>query len=221
MRRRGFTLIELLVVIAIIAILAAILFPVFARARENARKTTCLSNVKQLGNAMMMYVQDYDERFPGYYPPWPETGPGSSWWEGIYPYVKNDKVFVCPSYPRQQTTWSYNAHVFPLMPSYGANASVANNGLQMAKLTEPASILLLGDCCHTMGSNDWRFAWPKAPSILGASPNACTITTNTEAQERATVHLGGSNIAFCDGHAKWMSATEIYANGTGKYTTVR
>ena len=68
MRRKGFTLIELLVVIAIIAILAAILFPVFARARENARKSNCLSNLKQLGNGMMMYVQDYDECFTGYFP---------------------------------------------------------------------------------------------------------------------------------------------------------
>ncbi|MBM3498472.1 MAG: DUF1559 domain-containing protein [Armatimonadetes bacterium] len=91
-RSQGFTLIELLVVIAIIAILAAILFPVFARAREKARQTSCLSNVKQLGLGVMMYCQDYDETYPGYYPPWPATVPspqGCSWWEGIYPYVKN------------------------------------------------------------------------------------------------------------------------------------
>ena len=73
-KRRGFTLIELLVVIAIIAILAAILFPVFAQAREKARAATCVSNLKQIGNAMMMYVQDYDERLPG------AASPGSNDW---------------------------------------------------------------------------------------------------------------------------------------------
>ena len=73
MSRRGFTLIELLVVIAIIAILAAILFPVFAKAREKARQTSCLSNVKQLGLGLMMYAQDYDEKLPSYLPPWTPT----------------------------------------------------------------------------------------------------------------------------------------------------
>jgi prepilin-type N-terminal cleavage/methylation domain-containing protein/prepilin-type processing-associated H-X9-DG protein len=96
MRRQGFTLIELLVVIAIIAILAAILMPVFAQAREKARQTSCLSNFKQVGTGMMMYVQDYDESYPvsrlsdG-------TGVFSSWKYGILPYVKNLQVYTCPS----------------------------------------------------------------------------------------------------------------------------
>ncbi len=95
MKRHGFTLIELLVVIAIIAILAAILFPVFARAREKARANTCLSNIKQLTLAVLMYIQDYDEVFqPCRMPGWPA--------EGIYatlrPYVKNDSLYTCPSY---------------------------------------------------------------------------------------------------------------------------
>ncbi|NPV45908.1 MAG: DUF1559 domain-containing protein [Armatimonadetes bacterium] len=92
--RRGFTLIELLVVIAIIAILAAILFPVFARAREQARRTSCLSNLKQLALAAMMYGQDYDELLPV------GATQGNSLWnvvQGLYPYVKNSQVFYCPS----------------------------------------------------------------------------------------------------------------------------
>ncbi|NLO06641.1 MAG: DUF1559 domain-containing protein [candidate division WS1 bacterium] len=98
MRTRGFTLIELLVVIAIIAILAAILFPVFARAREKARQASCLSNAKQIGLAMLMYVQDYDEMFPDrYYATgvtdivWPNGSVRSSsmWYRDIYPYVNN------------------------------------------------------------------------------------------------------------------------------------
>ena len=98
--RRGFTLIELLVVIAIIAILAAILFPVFARARESARKTQCLSNMKQLGNAIMMYTNDYDEYFPELASGgcWGRAGIANSLWtRQIFPYVKNKGVYLCPS----------------------------------------------------------------------------------------------------------------------------
>ena len=110
LKRRGFTLIELLVVIAIIAILAAILFPVFAQAREKARQTTCLSNEKQIGTAVMMYTQDYDEILPQTGWQGPCTNPinvtqaSDNYWSGTYafplacgPYLKNWQVFACPS----------------------------------------------------------------------------------------------------------------------------
>ena len=110
MRRRGFTLIELLVVIAIIAILAAILFPVFARARENARKANCLSNLKQIGTGMLMYAQDNDEHLPvgGYYEilqAWPNSLDTMTWRALVQPYLKNTAVYICPSAPPGQ--WSY------------------------------------------------------------------------------------------------------------------
>src|SRR6187551_568249 len=106
--RRGFTLIELLVVIAIIAILAAILFPVFARARENARRSSCMSNLKQIGIGFMMYSQDYDEKYPlsfSYRPVAPDTGTWGSnasgyywfWYQLIYPYTKSFQLFRCPN----------------------------------------------------------------------------------------------------------------------------
>src|SRR2546430_749011 len=95
-KRTGFTLIELLVVIAIIAILAAILFPVFAQAREKARQTSCLSNTKQWGLGVMMYVQDYDEVMPisGYEA---FLTPTSYWWNAVSPYIKSGAVAACPS----------------------------------------------------------------------------------------------------------------------------
>src|SRR6187401_2471405 len=104
-RRRGFTLIELLVVIAIIAILAAILFPVFAQARAKARQSACLSNMKQLGTGLTMYAQDWDETLPlndyngnglAPLPGWRDPRAGDSWASGIYPYVKNLQIYVCP-----------------------------------------------------------------------------------------------------------------------------
>ncbi len=102
--RRGFTLIELLVVIAIIAILAAILFPVFAKAREKARQSSCLSNTKQIGLAMLQYAQDYSERHLVYYSPVAVTGfndgisfNGPTFMSSLLPYIMNTQIFDCPS----------------------------------------------------------------------------------------------------------------------------
>jgi prepilin-type N-terminal cleavage/methylation domain-containing protein len=127
MKKRGFTLIELLVVIAIIAILAAILFPVFSRAREQARKSACLSNAKQIGLAIQMYSQDWDEKLPSWLTPCHGGSPSAlTWWEQIGPYVKNWKVYECPS--AGQSEW--NSSCWPRQPeagfknNYGYNVSV-------------------------------------------------------------------------------------------------
>jgi prepilin-type N-terminal cleavage/methylation domain-containing protein len=126
-RRRAFTLIELLVVIAIIAILAAILFPVFAQAREKARQASCLSNCKQIGNATMMYLQDYDEAYPSHYTAagvGVHTLPDGRLFQGhvgwplvIYPYIKNQQVFLCPSDENPRLKYSDDGRSNPYRPS--------------------------------------------------------------------------------------------------------
>lgn len=141
--KRTFTLIELLVVIAIIAILATILFPVFNQAREKARQTTCLSNMKQLGVATLMYAQDYDERFPGFI----TTPPINGGTELIIPYdrqiiayVKNDAVFQCPSdglYRASVSVWDGNYARNPKPRSYSIAANlVTENSARQKKETD-------------------------------------------------------------------------------------
>src|SRR5947207_7471315 len=127
--RKGFTLIELLVVIAIIAILAAILFPVFAQAREQARKASCLSNCKQLGLATQMYAQDYDDNLPGWDNPG-GTPLARDWdWAIVVPllnaYVKSDKVWSCPSGP-QDTNFQRGPKGAKIVVDYGYNEYIYN-----------------------------------------------------------------------------------------------
>jgi prepilin-type N-terminal cleavage/methylation domain-containing protein/prepilin-type processing-associated H-X9-DG protein len=141
-RKQGFTLIELLVVIAIIAILAAILFPVFQKVRENARRTACLSNLKQIGLAVTQYYQDADEKGPS---GWDPYGRCSGWAWQVYPYIKSTAVFKCPD----------DAGPFPAVSSYGMNANLAvqqvqNNpphgsatGLAISQYNAPASTVML------------------------------------------------------------------------------
>jgi len=193
----------------IIAILAAILFPVFARAREKARQASCLSNVKQLGLGLLMYVQDYDEKMPVFEPGWgitpspPETG--CSWWQGIYPYVKNYQLYVCPN-ANEWGPFTYWGRIFATFPSYGLNANA--RGRKLGQINAPAQFMVLGDCCHPMGDAPWRFAWPNAP---GGYPDKCT-TAETQQDPRWAPHSGGSNYCFADGHAKWLNANSFWAD---------
>jgi len=211
--RRGFTLIELLVVIAIIAILAAILFPVFARAREKARQTSCMSNVKQITLGFMQYVQDYDEKFPYF-----ETNParGVPWWVCIQPYLKNEQIYQCPNWATSTVT-TYWGYYYPY-PRYGMNHYImynSNSAGAMAMIKRPAEIVLTGDCCHGMG-DAWRFAWPLAPGNSASSPRKCDAARNDQKADYA-VHNGGTNLGFVDGHAKWMESTSFYGKAATMY----
>ena len=165
MKQRGFTLIELLVVIAIIAILAAILFPVFARAREKARQASCESNLKQLALGTLMYAQDYDERFPcwerdTYDESLSPLHPGRS----VYPYIKNLAVFACPSggdvsgsQTEDPSTWpSYHNYYYPGPSSdgYAWTDYVFGSryaGYKLAKVRFPAGTIAISDSHHTFG----------------------------------------------------------------------
>jgi prepilin-type N-terminal cleavage/methylation domain-containing protein/prepilin-type processing-associated H-X9-DG protein len=185
--KRAFTLIELLVVIAIIAILAAILFPVFAKAREAARATQCKSNMKQFSTGMQMYVQDYDETYPGRSQTW------GNWGYVVQPYIKNAGVFRCPSNPNNNNNWT--GTVPPgetqLKTSYGINAWIFNNPISMATLQDPADRIIFAE--QTASHNDYVGA------IWGGTGNYSIGFAG---------HSGSMNLAFADGHVKAMRPTQ-------------
>jgi len=202
MRRKGFTLIELLVVIAIIAILAAILFPVFARAREKARMASCASNLKQVALGALMYGQDNDEVYVGWNQGAHCNTPGGSWPEHvIFPYVKNNQLFICPSkiFTGRTTCsyWSSWANAMNLNSSYGWNCRGLGNGrgTEMSKVQKPAELFWVAD-----GGNPWR-PYKRVPTGCGAGYTS----------DATEPHNEGRNIAYVDGHVKWMKSSKAYA----------
>ena len=219
-KRRGFTLIELLVVIAIIAILAAILFPVFAQAREKARATSCLSNVKQLGLGVHMYAQDWDETFPVYADSWPGKGsppPNSNWGDGIYPYVKNDQIYLCPSDQRASGILDASDLALGWRPcSYGINwrLSWMVGGAKLGDIECPANVWYGLDAwqnaLHDSSSADYYYKRARQMcypdnriGVLGNDGidgdwNNPSYSICSERQ----AHMRGVNTFFCDGHAK-------------------
>jgi prepilin-type N-terminal cleavage/methylation domain-containing protein/prepilin-type processing-associated H-X9-DG protein len=194
--KRGFTLIELLVVIAIIAILAAILFPVFARAREMARSSACLSNLKQLAMGWNMYTQDNDELFPSYHSS--QTGyeyVGSNGWKKIFPYVKNLGVFDCPSSPDlapANTDAAWNSYDGNYAWNYdGLNGSVGS----LAKFEKVADTYLCfdsGDQAAIIGDNNWAGLMEELDKDWDSG------------KEGPNRHNTRMNVAFLDGHVKSM-----------------
>lgn len=191
-RRIGaFTLIELLVVIAIIAILAAILFPVFAKAREKARQSSCLSNLNQIGRAVQMYTQDWDDTYPLVHlgmpgEPSAEEAEGhgeevGSWFDEVMPYLKSRDVFKCPSDPvRDEVLSSYSINGWFAYATSAADFKRPSQMIMMAERGEKPD----GSPVEHLGYHPWE------PEHF--RPHLCTNR-----------HMGGSNYLFADGHAKW------------------
>ena len=211
MRTRGFTLIELLVVIAIIAILAAILFPVFAKAREKARQSSCLSNTRQLANGMMMYVQDYDEKFMDGSSGLTQANGNLFWFERILPYVKNVQIFDCPSAVQDTSyhSWGTPPNFTGKVVKYGVTSAAvsrtAGTVYALAVFTHAAETALLGDSYHQYPNGAAQFA---AANECRGTPGCSCASGSAPANAANARHNGGTNLAFCDGHAKWISFSD-------------
>jgi prepilin-type N-terminal cleavage/methylation domain-containing protein/prepilin-type processing-associated H-X9-DG protein len=231
--RRGFTLIELLVVIAIIAILAAILFPVFAQARDQARQTTCLNNCKQLGTALQMYAQDYDEGLPSWSfgkllssPIFKDWG-YSTWVPAMMPYVKNTGVFACPNGPTTGTSWPNQAIAGPKGNQMVVNLAIseyienADHGFStLAQLSGakngPSDVTVIAESCFNGIYQDWSdgFKIPDRPSNFGLWRFYCSKLGGATCQGRHKGH--GINAVYADGHAKFTPGEKIYGGDADK-----
>jgi prepilin-type N-terminal cleavage/methylation domain-containing protein/prepilin-type processing-associated H-X9-DG protein len=231
--RNGFTLIELLVVIAIIAILAAILFPVFAQAREKARQTSCLSNMKQIMTGAKMYDQDYDEQsFWGWYNS-AGNGTNLSFPELVLPYTKNQDIFLCPSAPKTAATYStacgtqsklVSTYIYPSWlyynywnwfgtvmfagfpnpnPATCTQAYQSCVGVEFVSYPAESAFLMEGYLINY---------YPVANTTMGS---ACTIGLGTDTtDQKYWRHTQGMVFAFCDGHAKWLKGDNFMKNNS-------
>jgi prepilin-type N-terminal cleavage/methylation domain-containing protein/prepilin-type processing-associated H-X9-DG protein len=210
-RNKGFTLIELLVVIAIIAILAAILFPVFAQAREKARQTACSSNLKQLSLAFLMYAQDNDERMPPAYYFTDSFSREHAWdfdivWNSDYtvksyglglvgPYTKNGQINVCPSFRGQSSGrpasgYAYNASYL------GKSWEEGGAPVSLGRVRAPSDIVLLCDSAYW---STWGYVGISQNNYLRAPGDPSYAYSGPNVHFR---HQGAANVAYCDGHVK-------------------
>lgn len=210
MKRKGFTLIELLVVIAIIAILASILFPVFARARENARRSSCASNLKQISLGLIQYAQDNDERLPTWRRLYPNPGgPAHSWPWMIQAYVKSTQVYECPSGRRGTGESPYSIDGFNLMYACNVNTCFNGNcnglgvfggedapGVNLSEMEHPSDTIAVSEL--------------RQPDLL-------EMAQSWAVDRLYTGHLGTGNFLFVDGHVKAMRATATIT-GTNMWT---
>ncbi|MBW3636459.1 MAG: DUF1559 domain-containing protein [Armatimonadetes bacterium] len=231
-RAQGFTLIELLVVIAIIAILAAILFPVFGRARENARRSSCQSNLKQIALAWAQYGQDYDELTPAVetlIPPSTTSKYAHSWVEEINPYLKSDQIFICASNvdrnpiiqtasfggTRKAISYSYNMNLGSPRAGLGAVAT-GPEVRALAAIPLPAQTPFLVDAAGaTALRNGGMFLVVSTTQVrsyirdTGLTP--IQLSNAYFYGYPYAAHFEGMNMAFADGHVKWIRAREVPA----------
>jgi prepilin-type N-terminal cleavage/methylation domain-containing protein/prepilin-type processing-associated H-X9-DG protein len=214
-RRDGFTLIEILVVIAVIAILAALLFPVFAQAREKARQTVCLSNMRQMSSALQMYTQDYSETLPIHEAdadPFMREKVPANWAKDLYPYVKNIRVYVCPT---ARTTGA--AKGLETTSLLGNGVLLRPAGVPLAIVPSPADIIAFqeGQSSFTTAYNRPYFAggdkfaaWHYLYSLTGSRGGPFEEGYSNQ-------HMNGGNLVFADGHARWRRYASIRSGEFG------
>ena len=243
-RANAFTLIELLVVIAIIAILAAILFPVFARARENARRTSCLSNLQQIGLGLMQYTQDYDEKITlSWYGPRADgledsnkTTGDYKWMDAIYPYVKSEQLFVCPSdsintvyhYYQNEAGSNYDFGSYAMNVAYWdpdpSNVYQSPYAKSLATLDDPSGTIYATEYWDSPSSGGSgtivapEIAWKSVTS--GQSLIYQTTHGGIPSFGRVLArHLDTVNVLFTDGHVKNQKISQLAHKGSGgQYT---
>jgi prepilin-type N-terminal cleavage/methylation domain-containing protein/prepilin-type processing-associated H-X9-DG protein len=222
--QNAFTLIELLVVISIIVIIAAILFPVFAQVREKARQISCLSNLRQLGSALVMYAQDYDETLV-LNDNWDLQAPRSfdgtlktvsDWPDLLQPYLKNEAVLVCPS--ATQATGLYRTEQgrlcgYVLNNVYGLFEKLDQSPATLASISNPSATVFCGDGGAPSGVPFQAIGDLQVD--LAAHPPRITSGQGGFYGR----HSDGCNLAFLDGHARWIGIRELArTNASGLFT---
>jgi prepilin-type N-terminal cleavage/methylation domain-containing protein/prepilin-type processing-associated H-X9-DG protein len=245
-KKQGFTLIELLVVIAIIAILAAILFPVFAKAREKARQASCMSNLKQLGLAFVQYTQDFDETFPegnaNHCTPANNAtscyGYDAGWAGNIYAYVKSTQIYTCPDDPTAPVT-TYSPPHTAISYGYNGQLGTANTpgnvaGKALSQLSAPASTVLLGevqgstaDVTNPNEATSCLIDYYRTP-VCGAGESSVVSNVGGVVPfgtyPSLPVHTAGGNWLACDGHVKYLTPARvsggIYGASSANYVQV-
>jgi prepilin-type N-terminal cleavage/methylation domain-containing protein/prepilin-type processing-associated H-X9-DG protein len=221
-RSKAFTLVELLVVIAIISLLAAILFPVFGRARENARRSSCQTAMRYIGLGVRQYAQDFDEHMPLIAvndSPGPNQAYG--WADAILPYTKSPLQFQCPSDTVFPPTTDATGPNGTLWDEAGASDYYFNarlNNIAEAKLATSPSIIMLGEGLGVAGALD-PYVIPTAPATPPTTARASYDGGSTPGPLSADVafgntrHMFGANYTFADGHMKWLQPQQVTGGG--------